>query len=172
MVVESAKGGIVSACGWTFHRPGFDSCQWKKCFVHPWCLHRLLDLPNLLSNDYRGPLPDVDAGRSECDDSSLFSTEIRIVWSCSFLSWCFFKHRGNLVIYLYLLKDYTKYYITKKTHKLYFTLRLAAKSEVKMSPSQLVVLLLRATLCVSGLEGKCPRLVFMCDLQLFWSLIR
>ena len=91
LVVESAKGGLVSACGWTFHKSGFHSFQGKKCFVRPWCLHRLLDLPSLLSKDYRGPLPDVDAGRRECDDPSLSTTEVGIAWSCSFLAWGFFK---------------------------------------------------------------------------------
>jgi len=134
LVVESAKGGLVSACGWTFHKSGFHSFQGKKCFVRPWCLHRLLDLPSLLSKDYRGPLPDVDAGRRECDDPSLFSIEIKNAWSRSFLAWGFFKHRGNLVIYLYLLNDYTKCYVTKETHMLYFTVRLAAKCKVRKSP--------------------------------------
>ena len=63
----------------------------KIYFVHPWCLHQLLDSPSLLSNEYRGPLPDVDRGRRECDDPSLSTTEVGIAWSCSFLAWGFFK---------------------------------------------------------------------------------
>ena len=132
-IVESAKGGIVSACGWTFHKSGFHFCQ-EKCFARPWCLHRLLDSPSLLSNDYRGPLPEVDAGRREFDDPSLSSIEIKNAWSFFYLAWGFFKHRSNLVIYLYLLKDYRKFYITQETHMLYFTVRLAAKCKVRKSP--------------------------------------
>jgi len=109
------EGGILSACGWTFRKLGFHSCQGKILFVRPRCLHQLLDSVSLLSNKYRRPVPDVDTGRRECDDQSLFSTEVKNSWSYCFLAWGFFKYRVNLRVYVYLLHDYTKCYVNHKT---------------------------------------------------------
>ena len=132
--VESAEGGIVSACGWTFHKSGFHFCQERYILftlgVYTSCWTHRASCPTNTGDPF---LTSIEVGVNVT--TRLYPLP-RLELRGAVPSWrgAFLKHRYNLVVYLYLLNDYRKCYITQETRMLYFTVRLAAKCKVRKSP--------------------------------------